>query len=272
MKKFVRFFSMMVAASTMMMFAACGDEPANGDDPNTPTTYTVTVNCNDATLGTVSISPLQDSYEAGTQVTITATPAATADFVNWNGSITENPYTFTVSENATYTATFQAKPQPTFNATLNGQALDLGWYDAACADLTSQAGSWMWLFQAAQRAEGQSVYFPYIVTYFLGHSTATMSLYAHELYEQTYWEAGDQQYGDWQQYDEGTLNCTAIDLTTHTLSLTMSCTMYYLTDVVQNGAQTDGSDATHAPFAMTLNNIAFELQSKAGFHKMNVRK
>ncbi len=266
MKNIFRFFSIMLAASTMMVFASCGEETTSEDQ-----TYTVTVNANDATLGTVTVSPLQATYEPGTQVTVTATPAATANFVNWSDGKTDNPYTFTVNQNVNLTAVFEAKPQPSYNATLDGAALQLGWYSAACADLTAQAGAWMWLFQAAQRAEGTSVYFPYLVNYLLGSATNDVQLYSIELYEATYYTAGDQQYGDWQQYDDGSVNCTAIDLTAHTMSATMSATMYSLTDVVENGAATDGSDATHKTLALTFNNITFDLESKGGMKKMNVR-
>lgn len=270
MKNIFKFFSMMVAASTMMMFASCSNEENNGDNPDTPVTYTVTVNCNDATLGTVSVSPLQSSYNAGDQVTITATAASNADFVNWNGSITDNPYTFTVSENVTFTANFQAKPQATYSATLNGTALDIaGWSDAMCADMSS---TWMWLFQAAKSAEGNSVYFPFLVSYFTGTSTTDMGIYNIELYEQTFYQSGEDTYGDWQLYTSGTsnMNCTALDMTSHTVSLTMSCTMYSLTDVVENNA--DADSATKGTLAETLSNVAFEVYTGKALRKMNIAK
>lgn len=272
MKNIFKFFSVMLAASTMMVLASCRGEENNPDNPDNPQTYTVTANVNDATLGSVTISPLQATYEPGTQVTLTATPASNANFVNWSNGETNATITITVNENVTLTANFQAKPQPSYNATLDGATLQLGWHQAACADLTAQAGAWMWLFQAAQRAEGTSVYFPYVVNYLLGSTTNDVEIYSLELYESDFYTVGDQQYGDWQQYDEGSINCTAIDLTAHTMSATMSATMYFLTDVVDNGAATDGSDATHKTLALTFNNITFDLEAKGGMKKMNVRK
>lgn len=267
MKNIFRFFSIMLAASTMMVFASCGDDPA--DNPDQPTTYTVTVNTNDATLGTVTVSPLQATYEPGTQVTVTATPAANANFISWSNGSTENPLTITVNENVVLTATFQAKPQPAYNATLDGQALELGWYDAACADLGSD---WAWLFQSARDEENGGVYFPYIVTFFAGSTQNAMEMTSIELYEQDFYTSGNEQYGDWQWYQRtGSMTCTALDMTAHTMSATMSATMYSLTDVVENGAATDGSDATHKTLALTFNNITFDVQAKAGLKKMNVR-
>ncbi|MCQ2294622.1 MAG: hypothetical protein MJZ67_03115 [Bacteroidales bacterium] len=272
MKNIFKFFSIALAAGSMM-FASCGEKTPEGTDPEQPTTYTVTVNANDATLGTVTINPQQESYAPGTEVTVVATPAANANFLNWNGSITDNPYTFTVNANTTLTANFEAKPQATFSATLGGSALELGWCDAACADLTSQAGAWMWLFQAAKEAEGTSVYFPYIVNYLLGSSTNTMALYNIELYKDTYYTASGNQYGDWQFYADGseTINCSALDLTAHTMSCTMSANMYSLTDVVENSHASDGSESPKAVLALTFSNVEFALESKGLLKKMNVR-
>ena len=63
-------------------------------------------------MGTVSGGGV---VEEGTEVTITATPKAGYRFVNWNGTITQNPYTFTADANATYTANFEAIPSQGIN-------------------------------------------------------------------------------------------------------------------------------------------------------------
>lgn len=72
-------------------------------DPNV-TFDTIEVVSADELMGTVSGG---DVYEDGAEVTITATPKPGYRFVNWNGSITDNPYTFTAEANATYTANFE---------------------------------------------------------------------------------------------------------------------------------------------------------------------
>lgn len=46
-------------------------------------------------------------YEFGTEVTLTAVPAEGYEFVQWSDGSTENPYTFTATENKTLSATFQ---------------------------------------------------------------------------------------------------------------------------------------------------------------------
>ena len=79
--------------------------------PNTPT-YTVTTNASPSGAGSVTGG---GSYQQGSNCTLTATANTGFSFVRWEkgGSSvsTSNPYTFTVSETATYTAVF-ALPIP----------------------------------------------------------------------------------------------------------------------------------------------------------------
>lgn len=263
MKNTFKFLTLALAASSLM-FAACDDTPEPEPTPQ-DTTYTVTVNCNDATLGTVSIDPAQANYTAGTEVTITATPASNANFVNWNGTITDNPYTFTVSENATYTATFEAKPEPGYVVTFDGAALDVAGYSEAL--YANQNGTYLFLFGCAKAAEGTSVSLPYTYAMLSGTSAADLAIADAELYKDNVYQTSDgSQYGDWQLYRNGnhTFNCNALDMNTMTMSATMSLEMYSLTDVVENGASSDGSDATHKTLAMTFNDITFEAASKGG--------
>jgi uncharacterized repeat protein (TIGR02543 family) len=68
--------------------------------------YTLTVNTSGQ--GSVSVSPNQDQYAEGTQVTITATPASGWSFANWSGdaSGSANPLTVTMNSDKTITANF----------------------------------------------------------------------------------------------------------------------------------------------------------------------
>ena len=79
------------------------------DDPYV-TRYDVTVVSADATMGNVS-STHSGQVAENTVVTVTATPANGYRFVAWmNGNTqvsTDNPYTFTVTEDITLTATFE---------------------------------------------------------------------------------------------------------------------------------------------------------------------
>ena len=73
--------------------------------------YTITANSNNNAWGTVSGG---GTFNNGATCTLTATPASGYQFQNWkkNGTIvsTNANYSFTVTENATYTATFGAIP------------------------------------------------------------------------------------------------------------------------------------------------------------------
>ena len=64
----------------------------------------ITVTSANESMGTVSGG---GEYEFGTEVTITATPNQGYRFVSWNDGNTDNPRTITVTEDATYIATFE---------------------------------------------------------------------------------------------------------------------------------------------------------------------
>lgn len=67
--------------------------------------YTVTLSANDATKGTVEGT---GTYEYGTEVTLSATPADGYEFVDWSNGSKENPLTITVKEDTELTANFRA--------------------------------------------------------------------------------------------------------------------------------------------------------------------
>ena len=67
-------------------------------------THTVTLAANDATFGTVNGA---GTYNYGTQVTLTATPAAHYHFVAWSNGATDNPFVFTLVQDTNLTAIFE---------------------------------------------------------------------------------------------------------------------------------------------------------------------
>lgn len=261
MKNAIKLLSLMLVAGTM--FVSCGGE-VDPVDPITPTTYTVKVNANDATLGNVTISPMKDAYEKGETVTITATPNDNANFLNWNGTITENPYNYVVEGDMTFTANFEAKPVAGWSATFEGVALDVAGFGDAMTN------GQIFLFQCAKNAEGNSLYLPIVVNYLAGSSTSDAQVANMELYKDNYYTYEGEQYGDWQFYAPNSINCTLFDLTTLTVSATMSCTMYDCGPLMQGTAATE-DDCPHGTLALTLNNVVYEMVSKGSFHKMNVK-
>ena len=66
--------------------------------------YTITVLSANGSMGTVSGG---GEYEVGTEITITAIPNEGYHFVTWNDGNTDNPRTITVTEDATYIASFE---------------------------------------------------------------------------------------------------------------------------------------------------------------------
>jgi hypothetical protein len=85
-----------------------------------PTQYTIAANANNNAWGSVSGAGV---YEAGTTCTLTATPASGYLFESWkknNVVVSTNPvYSFTVTENATYTAYFAETPVTYYTITTN---------------------------------------------------------------------------------------------------------------------------------------------------------
>jgi len=71
-----------------------------------PQQYTITTAVTGS--GSIALNPAGGTYAAGTQVTLTATPASGYQFSNWSGSITGaiNPVTVTVNSNFSVTANF----------------------------------------------------------------------------------------------------------------------------------------------------------------------
>ncbi|MGM9818180.1 MAG: hypothetical protein ACI30B_04270, partial [Paludibacteraceae bacterium] len=96
----------MMFVAMSMVFASCKKEKT--DDPKDPTdiplVYTLTVLSSNEEMGTVTGG---GSYEAGTEVTLTATPTSEGyAFVKWSDENTDNPRTLTVTGNSELTAIF----------------------------------------------------------------------------------------------------------------------------------------------------------------------
>lgn len=68
--------------------------------------YTLTVNVNDETRGSVDFTT--GTYEYGTEVKVTATPEDGYEFAGWSNESKANPLTITVKKDETITANFRA--------------------------------------------------------------------------------------------------------------------------------------------------------------------
>ena len=84
--------------------------------PPVEETYTVTAKVNDEKMGTAALSPNGPKYEAGKEVTATATANEGYEFVNWTvdgeEASKEAEYKFTVNKEMELTANFKAKEDP----------------------------------------------------------------------------------------------------------------------------------------------------------------
>ena len=108
------------------------------EKPPVEETYTVTTKVNDDKMGTVTLDPAKDKYNAGEKVTATATvkDESKYEFVNWtvNGKEVSKDaeYTFTVDKDMELKASFKAKeePQPpvteTFEVTVKANDANMG--------------------------------------------------------------------------------------------------------------------------------------------------
>jgi uncharacterized repeat protein (TIGR02543 family) len=81
--------------------------------------YTLTITKSGAGSGTVTSSPTGTTFNAGTSVTLAATPGANSTFAGWSGACTGTSRTCTVTMNSNLSvqASF-AQPQPSYTLTV----------------------------------------------------------------------------------------------------------------------------------------------------------
>lgn len=109
---------------------ALGDIVVTGDFSGTPeevASYTMTVTSANAAAGTATANPAGDSFDAGTEITVTATENFGYHFAGWqdadgNTVSTENPYKFAIAANTTLTATYTQNNVYALNLKLEGGA------------------------------------------------------------------------------------------------------------------------------------------------------
>ena len=107
------------------------------------TQYTITTSCSPSNGGTVSGA---GTYNAGTSVTLRATPASGYTFSHWNDNNTSATRTIVVNANATFTAYFvSSTPEPTYFSIAPGSAVQF-----APGNLQYRASTSTWRFAEHQ--------------------------------------------------------------------------------------------------------------------------
>ncbi len=73
-------------------------------------TLELSIDSDTAQSGTVAVSPTLDSYETGTEITLTATPMEGFVFAGWSGDVTgtDNPLQVTIESDLSISAAFEA--------------------------------------------------------------------------------------------------------------------------------------------------------------------
>ncbi len=112
-------------ASTAEASPDSSPTPISSPSPTTPTpspsAFTCSLQSPAPGLGTVSLSPQKSSYTSNEEITVSAVPSESQLFTGWEeaGNLvsTATPYTFTISGNRAFTATFKPKPHVTFAVT-----------------------------------------------------------------------------------------------------------------------------------------------------------
>lgn len=176
--------------------------------------YTITVNSNDTTMGTVTGG---GTYAANATATLTATANDGYTFVKWQDGNTTNPRTITVTKDETYTATFEAIPAGVY-VTMGSESWQAGEF-MVDADIFASFGLlYAFIFKTTSTA-GYPQFQGYIP------STVGTATQADDnvlmLYVGSASEIDAEGHVQWSSQDLQT-NVTAIDLNTMTISATQS--------------------------------------------------
>lgn len=239
-----------------MFFSSCQNEQ-----------YTITVNANDATMGTVTGG---GKYNLNAEATLTATANDGYEFVQWNDGNKENPRTITVTGDATYTATFQRTVQAGVTISFNGNT-----WTAAQVDAYDYSADGYLTFVLFKTAGSQNdIYMQGWLESTVGSYTynETQDYFKYYDASNTYTDEtgelggdpGDVYYNWTPERSSFVENITAIDLSNKTISATFSEDLYLLSDYVQQIEQ-------YYPLNGTMNNATWTWQqdSKSAAKKSN---
>ena len=278
MKSIFRFLGVAFVACSLLV--ACGDDektdPENGGGTNVDGTtyYTITVSANPAEAGTVTGG---GKYEKGKTAILEASPKADYVFVNWEDGSTANPRNITVTSDMECVANFAE--QTGVNVTFGDNT-----WAAGTTNASYYAASNAILIAAAQT---NSTSYPQINMQLFWESTPTTgtltgtssvstsngvafdgsSLWYYETEDDfitiNYQDGSSVNAGDW--WDKSlTVNVTALDLTSMTVSLVANATMGKVMDVLDGGTR---ENATERTFSCKV--LGQQLTAAKGFFKAN---
>ena len=283
MKNTFKLFGVMLLASATL-FAACDPTEEEGTNTNTnpetgATQYTITAQANNAEWGTVTGGGLVDS---GATVTLTAAPAAGYEFVNWTtptGTANNNPLTFAATENATYTANFQA--QVTDGVTFGTEHWTPAYMNAQMANnaillaFAKTSSSSYPICQIYYGVESGSI----ANGTFNGHpemalqgETSVSISFGNPyvwFFESGSWDlqgqSGNIETGDWWG-KAVTLSISNLDATALTANIVVNADLCHVTEMVNDQGQLttlDFDDVTSRTFTATFNDLQFTAASKS---------
>ncbi|MBW2472284.1 MAG: hypothetical protein JRE18_09410, partial [Deltaproteobacteria bacterium] len=106
-KRFTSWSGSVSSTSWLITLTMTGNKTVTANYVADPVTYTLTTSTTGS--GSVSADPVGGTYVAGTEVTLTAAPAAGWDFVGWQGDLSGsvNPDTIVMEGNKSVTAVFE---------------------------------------------------------------------------------------------------------------------------------------------------------------------
>lgn len=232
--------------------------------------YTITVNSNNTSWGTVSGG---GSYPAGATATLKATPRSGYSFERWNDGNTSATRTITVTGNATYTATFKSSGGGGNNASMTVNFGGTSWTATdfigaywqsddtyVIGGTTSSDYPW---FRMQLQNIGTGTYYATLDTtqssYWLNDNVNIVQYYENgslTLGENSY------QYGDWQGWS---LYVNITSLTSSTISFTIGGYMYSLSQAACEGCDDyvgSFAGAEKRYLSVSANNIPFTNQKK----------
>ena len=246
MKRFLSVICMALLAGGMI-FTSCTKQ------------FTITVEANPAEAGTVTGG---GTFNDQATTTLTATPNAGWEFVQWQDGVKQNPRTVSVTANETYIAYFKALPtDPTVKVTFNGENWNAGSIQGA---YYASASAWNVYAEAAAQDYPKSDVAMFTGTSTGSHTdavdpeTAFLSTRGSEFgwvdyyYDSYLYDANNNVYGDWWAKN-ATVNVTAFDATAMTMNANVNATMFDAAEALIDGAGIDG--ATTASMAVNMMNI-----------------